>query len=41
MKNKNTITLYELFFKFEYKKFIKKQLYFALHPIEHFKELFK
>lgn len=41
MKNKYTISLYDLIFKFEYKKFFKKQIYFMFHPIEHFKELFK
>lgn len=41
MKNKYTISLYDLIFKFDYKKFTKKQIYFSLHPIEHFKELFK
>lgn len=38
---KNTISLHDLFFKFEYKKFIKQQLYFMINPIAHIKELFK
>lgn len=31
------VSLYDLFAEFEYKKFIKKQLYFIINPIAHLK----
>lgn len=38
MKKRNTLTLEELFKSIKYKKFIKKQIFYALHPWKHFKE---
>lgn len=38
MKKRNTISLYDLFFKFPYKDFFKKQIIYALNPVKHIKE---
>ena len=40
INSRNSISLYDLFFKFEYKKFIKQQLYFMIKPIARIKEIF-